>query len=180
MIQLNADPVLIIYFIPKAATAAAHKGTPFIPIYLSEKITGLYVDTERETLSISTDRIVEVDKQNKTRSGLKVLQKGETQTVEISLVGRRDSVGLNLLLPLLKTIYDKVLSDQDYRLAYFHQNVLIFDARLAGFNKSQSRTDNLVTLEITLEVAPEQEKETEQPVEKMATEFNEIPIKAAA
>lgn len=165
MIKYEADPVLIIYFNSKGDTRM-----PFIPIYLSEKLTGLYVDTERRRLAISTDNIVWVKKDKETQQKqygkLEVQQKGETQTVDVSLIGRRDSIGLNLLLPLLQTIYDKVIAVQDYRIAYFHKNVLIFDARLSSLDINQSRENDLVAIDMGLEVSPLQEKETEQKAEE--------------
>ncbi len=184
MIKLEADPVLLIYFAngTKGLTSKlglGDFGTP-IPIYLSEELTGLYVDSEKKGLSISTENIVEVDETTKTRSGLKVQQKGETQTTDISIGGRRDCVGLNLLLPMLQTIYDRVLATKDYRLAYFHNNVLIFDARLANLSINQNRENNLVTIELSLEVAPTQEKTTEEPVKKLGVGADKVPIKAGA
>ncbi len=187
MIKYEADPVLIIYFIPKAETVAAPKSTPFIPIYLSEKLTGLYVDTERRRLAISTDNIVWVKKDTKTQQKeygkLEVQQKGETQTVEVSLIGKRDSIGLNLLLPLLQTIYDKVIAVEDYRIAYFHKNVLIFDARLSSLDINQSRENDLVAIDIGLEVSPLQEKETQEQQEPTLVAANpaqNVPVTAGA
>lgn len=184
MIKYEADPVLIIYFIPKAETVAAHKGTPFIPIYLNEKITGLYVDTERRRLAISTDNIIWVKKDKETQKKeygkLEVQQKGETQQVDISLLGHRDSIGLNLLLPLLQTIYDKVVSVKDYRIAYFHKNVLIFNARLSSLDINQSRENTLVSVDIGLEVSPLQEKETEEPTLAAGYKSEDVPVTAGA
>lgn len=179
MIELNADPVLVIYFEPSKETVVAGKSTPFIPVYLSEKLTGLYVDTERSGLSISTDNIVSVTKKEdgtKVFGNLEVQQKGETQKVEVGLIGRRNSMGLNLLLPMLKTIYDNVMAKKDYRIAYFHTNTLIFDARLADLDVNQSRENDLVAIDIGLEVAPLQEKETNDPVKVVANPAKNVPV----
>lgn len=185
MIKLEADPVLLIYFAntltpQQIADKTGNLYSTPIPIYLSEKLTGLYVDSEKKGLSISTENIVEIDKTTKNRSGLKVQQKGETQTTDISIVGRRDSVGLNLLLPMLQTIYDQVLATKDYRLAYFHNNVLIFNARLANLSINQNRDNNLVTIELSLEVAPTQEKEAEEPIKKLGVGSKNVPTLAGA
>lgn len=189
MIKLNADPVFLIYF-AKGTKGLSSKlglgdfGTP-IPIYLSEKLTGLYVDTDKYALGISTDWIVKVKKDNKgnilERGDLTVQQKGETQTCDITLIGRRDSVGLNLLLPMLQTIYSNVVAVKDYRIAYFHNNILIFDARLASLNTNQTRENDLISIDITLEVSPEQEKdETKEPVQKLGFEGNQVQVQAGA
>ena len=186
MIKYNADPVLIFYFNPTAENAAAGKSTPFIPVYLSEKLTGLYVDTERRRLAISTDNVVAVktDKitQKKEYGKLEVQQKGETQAVEVSLLGNRDSIGLNLLLPLLQTIYDKVIAVEDYRIAYFHKNVLIFNARLSTLDIHESSENTLVGIDIGLEVSQLQEKETEQEdiVKSAANPAQSVPVTAGS
>lgn len=160
MIKLDAAPVILIYF-AKPAGSKNDFGVP-MPIYLSEKLTGLYVDTERKHLSISTDYTVSVEKDgkgNKKRGNLVVQQKGESQETTVNLLCRRDSIGLNMILPALQSIYDKVVATKDYRIAYFNKNILIFNSRLSSLEVNQKRTDNLVEISFGLTVSPETEEE---------------------
>lgn len=163
MISLNADPVFLFYTVAKPGSRNMFN-VP-IPVYLSQKITGVYVDTDNKGLSISTDYVVGVKKDPvtgaKLRGNLVVEQAGESQNTTVNLIGRRDSVALNVLLPLFQSLYDKVISQKDYRIAYFNKNVLIFNARLASFEVNQTRENNLVSISIGLEVPPEEEKDEE-------------------
>ena len=168
MILPNADPVLLFFL--------DGSNVP-VPFYLSEKLTGVYVDTERNSLSIATDTIgTKETKGDASNLGdLQVQQKGETQSVDISMVARRDNMGLNILLPLLKTIYDGLMAKRDYKIAYFNQNILIFNAKLSNFSTDQHRTDDLMTISITLEIPPEKEKQEEDKL-KLANAAKDVPV----
>lgn len=169
MILPNAAPVLLFFI--------GDQKVP-IPFYLSEKLTGVYVDTERNTLSIATDTIGTKDKTKGDASSLadlQVQQKGETQSVDINMVARRDNMGLNILLPLLKSIYDGLIRQKEYKIAYFNQNILIFNAKLANFSTDQHRTDNLMTISITLEIPPETEDKGEEKI-KLANAAKDVPV----
>lgn len=164
------DGVLLVYFaVSEKAVLEGDDmvrkpvyGLP-IPIYLSEELTGLYIDRESYALQISTDTVADISDNN----NLKVIQRGETQTQYIEFIGVRDSIGLNIILPLLQTIYNKLLYGKDYNLAYFHQNCLIFNAKLAQYNVEQSREDDLVKIRLTLEVKPPQQTEKKQPTKML-------------
>lgn len=170
MIKVNADPVLIIYFTPKDKTAVP----PFIPIYLSEEITGLVVRDESFGLSVATDNVVA------NNSGEVVYQqKGITNKLAIELIGRRDSIGLNLIVPTFTALYKKVIAKSAYRLAYFHQNQIIFDAILSSFETKQTDENNLLAINIVLEVPAEKENKKET-VQKAGYSAKDVPVKAAA
>lgn len=156
MITLNADPVLLIY---RPSGNGKNDFTVPLPIYLSEKLTGLCVDSETDMMSISTDYVPTLKKDTAAATDgaydVQVQQKGETQQTRIVLVGNKNSPGLNLLLPVLKTVMSYVFARQDYKIAYFHQNVLIFNARLASYEVAPGSNDTKVTITITLEVPPQ-------------------------
>lgn len=158
MITQNADPIILIY--RKADKNSQNVFTTPIPIYLSEEKTGLAVESEDDSLQISTDYIPVLNGQtDENGQAIKVQQKGETQQTTITLVGIKKSIGLSLLLPLMKTIMSYVFAKQEYKIAYFHGNVLIFNARLASYRMTPSSNDNKVTLTITLEVLPDKTEE---------------------
>lgn len=128
-----------------------------IPIYLDEDLTKIQIDETEESLTINTETLADVDDENK----IKIVQKGLTQKATVSTILRDDSIVGNILLPLLKTIASKVLTNLDYNIAYIDKSILIFESKLVGYQKKQSREDNLVRLSIELEVKPEEKKKEE-------------------
>lgn len=173
MITQAADPVLLFYPLNKLENGDLQAGNP-VPVYLSEEITGLCVDSETDSLNISTDFIPVLNEQGTEAGTVKVQQRGETQSVSITLIGNKNSIGLNIILPMLKSIFSKVFAGLDYKIAYFHQNVLIFNARLASYQMTPGSNDTKVSLTLNLEVVPEN-SEKKEPVTKVAHTQDEMP-----
>lgn len=172
MIKANADPIILFY--RKAKEGSKNLYTEPIPIYLSEEHTGLAVESEDDSLQISTDYIPVLNgKTDENGQAIKVLQRGETQQVTINLVGVKKSIGLSILLPLLKTIISYVFAKEEYKIAYFHDSVLIFNARLASYRMTPGSNDNKVALSITLEVLPDKADEKEKEKEE-----NPLPLRS--
>ncbi|WP_424244950.1 hypothetical protein Dip510_000058 [Elusimicrobium posterum] len=146
-------PVFLIYLTEKDGDLSTYKGLlPFktpLPIYLDER-TEIYVDRQHSSLSTNIDTIVDVNENNK----LEVLQNNETQRISIDLVGRKNNVGLNLMLPLFKTLFEFTLYGKRYNIAYFNDNVFTMNARLVSFDTTEHRDNDLVTISITLETIP--------------------------
>lgn len=165
MIKQNADPIILFY--RKAKEGSKNLYTVPIPIYLSEEHTGLAVESEDDSMQISTDYIPIFNGQtDENGQAIKVQQRGETQQVTINLVGVKNSIGLSILLPLLKTIISYVFANKEYKIAYFHDTVLIFNARLASYRMTPGANDTKVALSITLEVLPEKEEDDKDNAEK--------------
>lgn len=143
-------PVFLIYF-PKAKGIWKFP----IPIYLDEKLTGVYVDQNNEQLEVSTESVADIS----DKKTVKVIQKGDKQTATVELIANKGSIGLNILLPLLKTLYDYTLKDKDYKIAYFNNNILIFNAKLARAAKVEGRTNDLIAITIELEVKTENKED---------------------
>ena len=173
MITQQADPVLLFYPLNKLENGDLQAGNP-VPVYLSEEIMGLCVDSETDSLNISTDFIPVLNEQGTEAGTVKVQQRGETQSVSITLIGNKNSIGLNIILPMLKSIFSKVFAGMDYKIAYFHQNVLIFNARLASYQMTPGSNDTKVSLTLNLEVVPEN-SEKKEPVAKLAYTQDEMP-----
>ena len=166
MIKRNAAPVFLIYHLSTDEKTGKSKvdGVP-VPIYLSDELTGLCVDSES-------------DSQKKDEAGMpiKVQQRGETQQAKIALKANKNAIGLNILLPLLKSILSLVFAKKEYRIAYFNQNVLIFNARLNSYSMDPGSNDTLVKIEITLDVLPEKTKDADgsAPVQVSAANLEDI------
>lgn len=149
-------PVLLFYTAP-ADVKASGKFLPPLPVYLDENATKLALESERESLDIATESLADV------KDGeVSLVQKGLTQRVNIELKAREDDAILGMILPVLKNIASDVIAANEYKIAYFHRDILIFNAKLAGYEKSPESGTNLIRLSITLEVKPEQKKKEEK------------------
>ena len=147
-------PVLLFYTVPTDKNGK--KFLPPIPVYLDENLTKLALDGEKESLDIATESVADVKE-----GQLDIVQKGISQTVNIELVARQDDPVLGLLLPLLKTFAVNVITNLEYKVAYFHGDILIFNAKLAGFDKEPESGTNKIRLTITLGIKPETKKKKE-------------------
>jgi len=152
------DPVIIFQFSKLAGTSFAEQilkiplvseipdvvAQPPIPIYLSESLTGLFIDTEDKNVD------TEVDIQTKTDgSEPAVEQKGVSSTVSINLQGRKDSLGIALLSAMIDLAFDKVTS-KEYAITYLHGATTIFRGMIKSYSVNQSATTNLLTIKIEL------------------------------
>lgn len=150
------DPVIIFQFskvnrfdvgsdIPVVADLLTFIDEPPIPIYLSEKITGLFIDSEDKNVDIQTDF------ETKTSGGeADVKQRGASSTVAIQLRARKSSLGLSLLSAMIDSVFDKVTSEE-YTITYLHGPVTIFRGLIQSYSATQNADSDLlfIRLEIT-------------------------------
>lgn len=153
------DPILIFEFsklitdesgasnrskVPVTASILSKLPLPYIPIYLNEKLTGLYIDTEErnidvdtstETLTISDDPIHN--------------QRGINNSVKIQMLATRDSIGLTLLSAMADFIFPRVTS-REYAITYLHGAITVFHGLLHSFAITQDPNNDLyhITLEL--------------------------------
>lgn len=122
-----------------------------IPIVLSEKITGLYVDSESTNIDIETDIRPRYDKDPVT--GLTrppdMNQRGVSSVVNINLLASKDAILLSVLIALADQILAKTVS-QEYKLSYFNGPIAIFRGLLHGFSTQVDSNDDLIR--ITLQI----------------------------
>lgn len=158
------DPILIIHlydkrltslfdFIPFGEAIAEQVGFP-IPIYLSEQITGIYVDSESRSIDISTEIIHDQQKDPLTGKTKKVdlVQKGLSSLVTVNMLASQDSTFLVILLAVMDLIMPKVAT-AEYAISYLRGSTVIFQGQLHHFSSSVGNNDNLLRLELTLSAA---------------------------
>ncbi len=150
------DPIIIFNFFatpaaPKAATSvpvAADQSSsfplPFVPIYLSEQITGLYIDNEDKNIDIMTD--IET---LTVAADPKMNQRGINNTVKINMSAVKGSIGMTLLSAMSDLIFPKVTS-KEYSITYLHGAITVFAGLLHTFSISQDSGTDLykITLEL--------------------------------
>jgi hypothetical protein len=118
---------------------------PPIPIYLSEKLTGLYIESEDKSIQITTENQTFL-----TGDQHKEYQKGANSTLKVNLIANKDSLGLTLLSVLADLIFDKVTS-KEYSITYLHGPIIIFGGLVSNFDIVQNNENDLarISLEIT-------------------------------
>lgn len=116
---------------------------PPIPIYLSEKLTGLFIDTEDKNVDITTDV------ETLSSGGAESTQKGVNSSITINLKAKKNSVGFILLSSLIDIVYKKVTS-QEYAITYMNGATTIFRGKLQSFAASQEANNSLLRCQIIL------------------------------
>lgn len=151
------DPVIIFQFaklapslgdtvskIPVVSKIPTLIDMPPIPIYLSQQLTGLHIDTEDKNVDIQTTTETTTD-----GSSPQVDQKGIGSTVAINILARKDSVGLSLLSAMIDQIFDKVTS-KEYAITYIHGATTIFRGLLHSYAANQNADNELLTIKIEI------------------------------
>jgi hypothetical protein len=113
-------------------------------IYLSEKLTGIYIDTESKNIDIDTDQ----KSLNNGEPG-PVNQNALGSITQVNLVAKRGSVGLSILLALTELILDKVAS-QEYEITYINGGITVFCGLVHGFSYEQGTNDDLYKIRLEL------------------------------
>lgn len=152
------DPILIFTFFKKldAGQAAALKGVGFfselvqtlslppIPIYLSEKITGLYVDSEEKSIDIETsvDTLL-------SGGDASINQKAITSVVNIKMLATKESLGLTILSALADVVLPLVTS-KEYSVSYLNGATTIFGGLIHSFSVAQEANSTLISVSLGL------------------------------
>lgn len=151
------DPILIFHFykapteitsskIPLANDLGLNRlSLPPVPIYLSEKATGIYIDSEDKNIDIETNVDTLRDGADPDTN-----QKGLGNVVSVRMEANKNSLGITLLSAMSDLIFGK-LTSKEYGITYLHGPITIFNGLLHSFSvNTDSNTDKL---RITLEIA---------------------------
>jgi hypothetical protein len=152
------DPVIIFQFskladtgfgdfiskIPVISQIPTVIAQPPIPIYLSETLTGIYIDSEDKNVDIETETESLSD-----GSTPEVNQKAIGSVVSINLVAKKNSLGLTLLSAMIDLLYEKVTS-KEYAITYLHGATTVFRGVLHSYSVNQNASNELLTIKIEL------------------------------
>ena len=130
--------------IPVVSSIVDTIGLPPIPLYLSEQLTGLYIDAEDKNIDIETSVETLTDGADPV-----VKQKGINSTVKINMIASRDSIGLTLFTAMADLIFKKVTS-KEYSISYLHGTVTVFGGLLHSYSVTQNRDNDLVNVAVEL------------------------------
>jgi hypothetical protein len=114
-----------------------------VPIYLSELITGIYIDTENKNIDIA--------------SALSGLVTGDTilnQTpissiTTINMIASSESIGLTILMAISELLLDLTVSGEA-EITYMHRAVTVFGGKLHGLSIDQGTSDDLYKIKLEL------------------------------
>lgn len=115
-----------------------------IPIYLDEKLTGIYIDSESRSIDIQTT--VEATKEGETPD---ISQRGLDNQVTINMKASKNSVMLTAILALIDMAFQRVVS-RSYNVSYFNGSTTIIGGLLHGFSTSTDSDNDLVTISLQL------------------------------
>jgi hypothetical protein len=115
-----------------------------IPLYLDEKFTGLFIDTEDKNVDIKTDTETRTDGKAPTAT-----QVGLSNVVTINMLANKNSLGLNLLLAMADLVFEKVTS-KEYSISYLHGAIAVFNGLLEGFSATQDSNTDVLHVQIKI------------------------------
>lgn len=130
--------------IPLVPAIANRYGLPPIPVYLSERVSGVYIDAEAKNIDIETS--VETLKDGEDPV---VNQKGIQSITTITMEANKGSIGMTLLTALAERVFPKVTS-KEYGITYLHGGVIVLNGLLHSFSVSQSANDSRFQIQIQL------------------------------
>lgn len=169
----GVDPILIITLkkrtpdtagdskIPLVSDIASLITLPSIPVYLSERITGILIDAEDQSIEVHTETNTLSDGSAPT-----LPQRGIQNTVNITMTAKRTSIGAALLSALMNVVFPKVTSGE-YTITYLHGAITVFNGLLNSFGTAQNPDNDLYSITLSLiRPAPEAVKKTVE-VEKI-------------
>ncbi len=119
-------------------------GFPPIPLYLSESLTGIYIDSEAKNVDAETSNETIRD-----ASGIITNQKAVNSTITINMKANRNSLGITIMSAMMDLIYGK-LTSKEYSITYLHGAVTIFGGLLHSFAINQNSDNDLYEITVTL------------------------------
>lgn len=117
---------------------------PPIPLYLSDRLTGIYIDTQDKNIDINTDTTTLGSGEEPA-----VTQSGISSTISISLFARRGSIGVTLLSAMIDQIFEKV-SSNEYAISYLNGATTIFRGLVSGFQVSENSDNDLLQIRLDI------------------------------
>jgi hypothetical protein len=130
--------------IPLVAEPSTNIPLPPIPLYLSERLTGIYVVSETKSISIQTDLDAPKDGADPID-----IQRPLESSVSIEMKANKNSLGLTILSAMADVILSK-LASKEYSISYLHQQITVFGGKIQSFNISQNSDTDLFIINMTI------------------------------
>jgi hypothetical protein len=145
----------VIAKIPLIAEIPSVVDEPPIPVYLSETITGVFIESEDKSVDVVTDFETKTD-----GSPVNVNQKGASSVVSINLLARKDSLGVALLSALIDLAFDKVTSNE-YSVSYLSGPTTVFRGKITQWVANQNADNELLSMKLEITRGEKQPEKVE-------------------
>lgn len=139
--------------------ATGKPGTP-IPIYLDEQLTGIAIISQSRKTDFSNDTIVD----SKTGK-VEVKQRGLINGIDIVLKANRNSIGINIILPLINLAFQNANLGL-YQVSYFNKNAILFRAKIISFSTEENNSNDGVIINMFLAQEDKSEENNKVAVKK--------------
>jgi hypothetical protein len=120
----------------------ANVGIP-IPIYLDEKLTGIYVTSQEKNIDIDSQPEISTD--GKTR----VTQRGVNNTVTVNFIASKSALLLSVLLAFSDEAFKRAVNG-NYGVTYLNGATLVFGGKVQTFSAQESHEDDLVRITMAI------------------------------
>lgn len=141
-----------------------------VPVYLSEELTGLLIDTEEKAIDINTNINT-----NNDGSEPDISQKGASSIVRVNLEANRNSIGVTLLAALGEQVFNKA-SSAEYSITYLNGAVTVFNGRLNSFVVQQNRDNTLYNISFELVTTGSTKTEVKKGPQPIVPVHGEVPL----
>lgn len=152
------DPVIVFHFnikkfsptlnslekIPQLQEVIRANAAVPIPIYLSQRLTGIVITEESVSIDVETNS---QEKADGTNPDVKQRGVGNLVTIGMSASGR--SVGLKIFLALIDQCM-RLLAQQTYSISYFNGDTLILNGLIHGFQKTTATDTDRIDMSLVL------------------------------
>lgn len=128
--------------IPITTKTVQRSTVAVVPVYLAEKTTGIYIDAESKNIDIDTN----IDSLTSGEAP-EVSQKALGSVTSVSLLGKKDSLGLTILLSLAEQLLEKATS-KEYEVTYLNGAITVFGGLIHSLSFDQNREDDLIRIKI--------------------------------
>lgn len=119
-------------------------GLPPIPLYLDEKLTGIFVDTAGRNIDIATDVEGKKDGSDPSEN-----QSPLNSSVTLELQANKNSIGLTILTAMMDVILPKIAS-REYSITFLYGATTVFNGKLHSFAVNQDSNSDLLRIVIVL------------------------------
>ncbi len=117
---------------------------PPIPIYLSESIFGIVIDSESKNVDIITDFETKSNGDPAIKN-----QKGANSSITVNLTGLKDSIPITLLSAFIDIAFEKA-SSKEYAITYLHGATTVFRGLLKSFAIDQVEGTNKLSIKLEI------------------------------
>lgn len=149
---LGRSPLASLSGVPILGNALPTLSLP-VPIYLSEKGTGIYVESESVSADVATDVTYTPD------GDLNANQQAIGSSLTITLVAKRSAPLLSVLLAFMDSCLTLVTAKK-YAVTYVNGPISVFNGLIESFSQNADRNTDLIRM--TLVLARNKKKATYQ------------------